>query len=238
MTLLTENKAEDFKILCRLHPFTKLGVGITLSLYSIFLKNPLSLVVLLALIAPFIIQLVIKFRPSRTISILLFLILFTGINFIVTKKLSHALTYSLRLIIFVSSPLIFSMTTTPQTLSRALSSVSMPSGVIVALLLVWRFFPTVLQEFHRIKLTNSLWLSSWPIHKRFYRGILLPLVFLVFDYTERLSLTLELRGFSPEMPRSYVSRPHFGLWDLIIIAISATALSIAGLNEWVLYDRT
>lgn len=225
-------------MLYRLHPFTKLGIGITLSLYSIFLKNPLSLTVLLAFIAPFIMQFVIRLKPLRIILILSFLILFTVANFIVTKKLSHALTYSLRLIVFVSSPLIFSLTTKPQALSRALSSVSIPPGIIVAFLLVWRFFPTVLQEFHRIKLTNSLWLSSWPVHKRFYRGILLPLVFLVFDYTERISLTLELRGFSPEVPRSCVSKPSFGFRDLIMIAISATALSIAGLNEWVFYDRT
>lgn len=214
--MLLGNKPNSLTaVLHKLHPFTKLAVGVAFAGVSLFLKDPWALGLLVASFSPFLIGFLVQLKPRRLVFLFLFLIFFTVLNFFVSGNLSHAIIYSLRLVIFVGAPLIFSLTTSPQELSRAISLVPIPTGVAVSFMLIWRFFPCMVEEIRRVRFLADMWQLSWSAPKRLYRGTLVPLVFFLFEYTERITLALELRGFSVETPRSCLIKPRFGRLDLL-----------------------
>ena len=210
----------------RLHPATKLVVGSGFGLSSLFLKDPYALGLLCAFVLGAFISLRPRLTMARVLPGLVFLSFFALVNWVVAQSASHAATYTLRLVVFVLSMSLFSLTTSPQDLCGFLSQLAVPSGVMVSLLLAWRFFPQLSEEFRRIRLYRSLGSPSWSPWQKFFRGMLVPFVFFLFDYADKISLTLELRGFSPDLSRTSRKVPGFEAWDAAVAA-GAVGLLIA-----------
>lgn len=230
--MLWKDRSYPFSgILHNLHPFTKLFAGMTLAGLSLFLKNAYALGLLVASILPFLIGFLVRLKAGRAILVLLLLAIFTGINFFVSGSLSHAVVYSLRLVTFIGAPLIFSLTTSPQDLSRALSSASIPSGLTVTFLLIWRFLPCMAEEIRRVRCLADVWQLSWSAPVKLYRSTLVPMVFFLFEYTDRITLALELRGFSAEKPRSCARTLRFGHLDTLAFIASLSIMSMAIIVE-------
>ncbi len=219
-------------LLHRLHPFTKLTIGCTTSLFSLFLKRPYALAVLALFVVVVLSVLRPRITPKHILSIGLFFGVFgVGVAF-VSDTPSAAVTYVLRLAIFLSSMPLFSLTTSPAELSRAISRLPLSPGFVVMVLLVWRFFPLMVEELRRMRRFATLMQPSLGLPRNVYRGILVPFSFFLFEYAERLTLTLELRGFSPSLPRSCAHSPTLSSLDWGGGAITGGLLLLAGTLEW------
>ncbi|MEJ5365090.1 MAG: energy-coupling factor transporter transmembrane component T [Desulfosoma sp.] len=215
-----------------LHPLTKVILGCGIGIYALFLKNPHALAILLF----FVVGVVASLRPRlslpRVVALLSVLLAFAAANFLVAQDPAHAVTYTLRLVVFLLAIPLFSLTTSASDLAAFLSRLPVPPGVMVSLLLMWRFFPTLAEEVRRLRLFVHLWGKSWPLTKRIYRGLVVPLVFYVFDYSERLTLALELRGFSPGLARSCRQFPAFRLRDGLMLTAVVCLMGLCGVLEW------
>lgn len=120
-------------------------------------------------------------------------------------------------------------TTSPQQLARALARWGLPPALVVSLLLVWRFFPVLQEEVREIREANRLRGSGR--RQEWYRGVLVPLAFVVLEYAERLSLALELRAFDPAAPRTWYRLPRLSWLDGLFAGGAVMVLLAAGLSE-------
>ena len=68
------------------------------------------------------------------------------------------------------------------------------------------------------------------VASRIYRGLLIPLAFCVIEYTDRITLALELRGFTPTNRRTCHRPLKAGVRD---IGFSVAALCAVGVSAWV-----
>jgi energy-coupling factor transport system permease protein len=217
----------------RLHPLVKIYVGLSFSLLALALKEPLALGILLAFILLVLVAARLRFGWRRWCGILAFMALFSCLNVLASDTPRSAATYSLRLLVFMLAVPMFAATTAPQEIARSLSRLSLPPGVIVAMLLVWRFFPVLAQESRHIVEAGQLWKTSGSGRlRRWYRGFVIPLTFTIFEYADRLPLALELRGFHPGRPRTPYRIPRAGCSDIAFIAASQTALLLAAGCQW------
>lgn len=215
-----------------LHPVTKVVLGCGIGIYALFLKNPYALGILLLCVVAAVASLRPRLSLSRLGPWFVWLAAFAAANVLATRNPVHAVTYTLRLVVFLLAMPLFSLTTSASELAAFLSRLPVPPGVTVSVLLMWRFFPTLAEEMRRLRLFVRLWGTSWPLSKRIYRGLLVPLVFFVFDYSERLTLALELRGFSPGLSRSCRQAPVFRLRDAVTLGAMASLMGLCGVWEW------
>lgn len=199
----------------RLHPFTKMVVGIGFSGLALCLRNPLALSVLLGFMLVVLTIARVRLTPRQWLSICLFLSVISTLNYLSSQNTAHAATYSIRFAVFLTAMPVLAATTGPRQMTQALSRTPLPNGMTMALLLVWRFFPLVAEEVQQMRRASKLrgQAAGNPL-MRIYRGLLVPLAFCVIDYTDRITLALELRGFTPSEKRTSYRPLKAGMNDV------------------------
>lgn len=217
-------------IIHRLHPFSKMAVGAGFSCLALCLKSPLALSVLLSFMVIVMAAARVQLTRRHWLSIFLFLSVISTLNFLASQDTMHAATYSIRFAVFLAAMPIMAATTAPQQMTQALSRTPLPGGIVMALLLVWRFFPLMADEARQMRQAALLRGSvAEGVVPRMYRGLLIPLAFCVIEYTDRITLALELRGFTPTERRTCHCKLKAGLRDA---GFGAAALGAGGFAVW------
>ncbi len=227
------SEASRRTVIHRLHPFVKMAVGIGFTGFALCLREPSALALLLGfLLSTFVMA---RLRPSgrRILFAALFLGAVTGLNFWAARDPSHAAAYCLRLAVFLLAIPVCAGTTAPQELTRALARTPLPPGMVVALMLVWRFFPLMAAEVQQMRQAARLrGRACGGALTRLYRGLVVPMAFCVLDYTDRITLALELRGFSPEAGRTCRRQPAAGAADAGFLLLALGTVLAAGWLQW------
>ncbi|MEM9505859.1 MAG: energy-coupling factor transporter transmembrane component T, partial [Cyanobacteria bacterium P01_E01_bin.43] len=141
------------------------------------------------------------------------LLLFTGLTWLL-RDWPSAILNSLRLLAILLPGPIFSLTTSPAELTRALQAVKLPSFLVLSLTLVWRFLPVVQQEAQRIMEANQLRgvdLSRRP--GQWFPGLFVPLIFRIVSYADDVTVGLETRSYDPSARRSMGQPLRWRRWD-------------------------
>ncbi len=217
----------------RLHPFVKMGVGFGFTAYALVMINPLALTLLLLFFLATLMVARIAWTLKLWAGALIFLGMLTGLNFLASSDPAHAAAYSLRLAVFVAGIPVLAATTAPQEMSRALSRLPLPPGLVVAVVLVWRFFPVMAAEAREMRQAAQLrGFQGRSRLNQFFRGFVVPLAFCMVEYADRVALTLEVRGFSPQSARSCYNPPKLGLNDVVYISLAAICATTAAMLQW------
>ncbi len=220
-------------VIHRLHPFVKMGAGAGCTALALLMTDPRSLgiLLLLFLVVLGIARVSVSFR--RALFILLLLGTVAGLNVWASGDPNQALAYGLRLAVFMVAMPAMALTTAPQEMSRALSRLPLPPGLVVALLLVWRFFPKMAEDAREMRLAARLrGRTVGGPAARIYRGFLVPMAFCVVGYADQVTLALELRGFSPAADRTCRRPPRFGHRDAAFLALVLLVAGSAGWLQW------
>ncbi|MFN2436514.1 MAG: energy-coupling factor transporter transmembrane protein EcfT [Desulfotignum sp.] len=220
-------------VIHRLHPFSKMGVGILFSILALCIENPWALAVMLGYMVLVLCTARIRLTTRQWTMIALFLTVIFVLDFLASQSSVHAATYPLRFGVFLTAMPILAATTAPQQMTRALSRTPLPAGVVMALLLVWRFFPLMAEEARQMRQAAMLrGRTGGNLPTRFYRGFLVPLAFCVIEYTDRITLALELRGFTPSARRTCHQPPRAGVRDVIFGFLAMGAAGSASFLQW------
>jgi energy-coupling factor transport system permease protein len=220
-------------VIHKLHPFAKMAVGGGFTVYCLFLVNPFALFVLLAFLLAAATTAKIRIPPKRLLGMLIFFTVFAFINFWVSDDPYRALAYCLRLSIFLAAMPIMAATTAPLDMARSLSRLRLPPGIIVALILVWRFFPVMAAQIREMQQAASLrGRAAGGRFTRIYRGFMVPVAFSVVEYSDRVALALEMRGFSPDVQRTCYAVPQFGIHDAVYASLALGAAITAAAFQW------
>lgn len=228
--MLFPNRNAPLTVIHQLHPFSKMAVGAGFSGLALCLKSPLALSVLLGFMLVVLAVARVRLTRRQWVSISLFLSVISALNFLASQDTVHAATYSMRFAVFMTAMPILAVTTGPQQMTQALSRTPLPGGVVMALLLVWRFFPLMAEETRQMRQAALLrGCAADGVVGRIYRGLLVPLAFCVVEYTDRITLALELRGFTPAGRRTCYRSLKAGAGD---IGFGVAALCAVGVSAW------
>ncbi|BBO89138.1 energy-coupling factor transporter transmembrane component T family protein [Desulfosarcina ovata] len=217
----------------RLHPFSKMAVGMGVTVYALILVDPVALFILLAFLLCVAGMAGVRISARRWLGLLIFFTIFAALNFSASDDHAHALAYCLRLAVFMAAVPVMAATTAPQEMVRALTRVHLPPGLIVSLLLVWRFFPVMAAEVREMRQAALLrGRRMGGVWMRFYRGSMVPLAFAVVEYSDKIALALEIRGFNPGARRSCYALPRFKRGDAVYLALAAVVCLLAAGIQW------
>ncbi|MDB9529644.1 energy-coupling factor transporter transmembrane component T [Oscillatoria sp. CS-180] len=153
------------------------------------------------------------------------LLLFTALTWLL-RDWPSAILNSLRLLAILIPGPIFSLTTSPAELTRALQAVKLPSFLVLSLMLVWRFLPVVQQEAQRIVEANQLRgvdLSRRP--GQWFQGLFVPLIFRIVSYADDVTVGLETRSYDPSARRS-LGQPL--RWQRLDTGAAIAAIAVFG----------
>jgi energy-coupling factor transport system permease protein len=226
--MLASGQYPRASLVYRLHPLFKIAVAGSLTVASLILGNSLAL----GLILVFFLGILVigRVRPSRQVAlglILLLMVVALG-NLWASANPAEAAKYSLRFAIFVVGVPVCAATTAPQELARSLARWRLPAPIVISLLLVWRFFPVMREEVREIRQANLLrGASQSRTWQEWYRGILLPFSFILFEYADRVALALDLRAFDPARPRTWYRLPAIGRMDWGFLSSAVLVLLLA-----------
>lgn len=160
------------------------------------------------------------------------LLLFTALTWLLRDGLA-AILNSLRLLAILLPGPVFSMTTAPADLTRALQAARLPSFLVLSLMLVWRFLPVVQQEAQRILEANQLRgvdLSRRPA--QWFPGLFVPLIFRIVSYADEVTVGLETRSYDPNARRS-LGQPLRWRWlDTMVVIASMALFGAVGYLQW------
>ncbi len=174
------NQNAPATIIHRLHPFSKMAVGVGFSGLAFCLTSPLALSVLLGFILVVLAVARVRLTRRQWLSTVLFLSVISTLNFLASHDSRHAAAYSMRFAVFLTAMPILAATTGPRQMTQALSRTPLPGGVAMALLLVWRFFPLMAEEARQMCQAALLrGCAADGMATRIYRGLLIPLAFFV-----------------------------------------------------------
>lgn len=207
--MLSGSPQPQISLVHHLHPLLKIAAASSLTVASLFLANPVSLGLILLFFL--VVLLFSKVRPSLGAVLgLMFLLALVALgNYWASADPAEAAKYSLRFAVFALGVPVCAATTAPQELARALAQWRLPGPLVISLILVWRFFPVMRDELHEIRQANLLrGTGNVGRAQKWYRGVLLPLAFILMEYADQVSLALELRAFDPVTPRTYYRLPQ------------------------------
>jgi len=231
MLLFRPHRADT--VIHRLHPFTKVAASGLCTLCSLVLFDWQALLAVVAFLIALLVLALIPLRLRTALGVFLLLGIMTALNYAAARQWSSALGYTLRITVFITAIPLCAATTAPADLSRALSRLPLPHGVVVAFMIVWRFFPVMAAEVGELRRAAIL---RAPVKRRplagVYRGFLVPLSFLLLEYSERVALSLELRGFAPNAQRTSLREPGFGVPDITVIAAAICCAALAAGIQW------
>ncbi len=170
------------------------------------------------------------------LALLLYLIRFHGLHMVVFSEFYVLMFYNLMPIFLVAWNLI---TTPPGQLSAALSKIHTPTPVILGLLVVFRFFPTMKAELKGVRqsmknrrLTEPVQVLRHPAVTCEY--VLVPLLLRCLQIADQLSVSAIARGAqAPGVRGSYYARgmqPADFLWLGIWTAGTILFLLLGGIK--------
>lgn len=143
---------------------------------------------------------------------------------------TEAARYGLRLAVLVGATPVLALTTAPQDLARALAVLPLPPGVVVALVLVWRFFDLFRRELRGIREATLLRGGTATLRQR-WRAFFVAPAFVVAEHADRVTLMLELRGFDPAAPRTVFQAPRLQAPDAAALCLTLAVLTVGSLLE-------
>jgi energy-coupling factor transport system permease protein len=217
----------------RMHPFIKMGVGFGFTVYALIMIDPRALMLLLLFFLATLLVARISLSAKQWLGALIFLGLLTGLNFWASSDPAQAAAYSLRLAVFIVGIPVLAATTAPQEMARALSRLPLPPGLVVAVVLVWRFFPVMAAEAREMRQASLLRVHQKGSRlKAFFRGFVVPMAFCMVEYADQVALTLEVRGFCPQAARSCYNPPKLGVNDAVYLGLAAACAAMAAMLQW------
>jgi len=227
--LLTEKRYAG-GYLYKINPFCKLVFSLVILAYCLAIRSFLPLVTMLAfllimLLASKLVMAMLRIMlPATMIGASVFLI-----SYLFKSSLEDAAIFAIRIFILFFSFLIFGATTEPSTFIRSLHSLKLPNQLILAMLIVFRFIPVLVEEMKMILLSFSLRKATARMSMGlFYRGIMVPFVFRLFTLADDLALALHVRGYG-NRPRPTVFKPvAFSAKDGFFMA--GSFIMVAGLH--------
>lgn len=161
------------------------------------------------------------------LALLLYFIRFHGLHMVVFSEFYVLMFYSLMPVFLVTWSLI---TTPPGQLAAALSKIHAPTPVILGLLVVFRFFPTMKTELKEVRqsmknrrLTEPVYILKHPAAACEY--VLVPLLLRCLLTADQLSVSAVARGAqAPGRRGSYYERKlkitdfmWIGIWAVSIV---------------------
>jgi len=160
------------------------------------------------------------------------LLLFTALTWLL-RDWPSAILNTLRLLAILLPGPIFSLTTSPADLTRALQAVKLPSFLVLSLMLVWRFLPVVQQEAQRIIEANQLRgvdLSRRP--GQWFSGLFVPLIFRIVSYADEVTVGLETRSYDPNARRTLGQPLQWRGLDTGVTLLSIAVFWAVGYLQW------
>lgn len=217
-------------VIHRLHPLTKIGCATGITSLALAINKPMTLALLLAatVVAMFLAR--VRVAPSAILAILSMCGVVAAGGFWASRDASEAARYAVRLAVVVCTIPFAASTTAPQDLVRALSRLHIPQGLLIAVLVAWRFFPVIGGHLREIREARLLRGSS-DIGS-FHRHFLLPLVVAVIEHADRVALALEARGFDIQVERTWLRVPAFGVPDVLFCLATVAVLGAATYLQW------
>lgn len=221
--------AESF--MSRLNPLTKVAAALVLTAAALACRSPASMACLLACVAVSAGLGRVSWRGAWLVWFCLPVAVVASGNYLITGDPSEAARQGMRIAVLMAGVPICALTTRPAGLVRSLTRVRIPVGILIAVMLVWKFFPVILAQSREVRDAQQLrGALRGPWLYRGFRSRLMPLVFSSVDYADRVGLALELRGFDPAHRRTWYNVPRFGwrdgLYGLMLIAFLSAAFSI------------
>lgn len=149
-----------------------------------------------------------------------------------------ACVYSARILIFVLSTFILSLTTSPLSLSEAIVFLLRPLRWIkipiydlgMILFIALRFIPVLANELDTIRKAQFIRgvEFSGSIRNRIRRSValVLPVFFSALRRADDLSVAIETRGYRSGQPRSSLYPLRFEAIDYVLLALTATSLGL------------
>jgi len=217
----------------RRHPLAKIIVAAGFTFYSLFLERAAALGLILVFLLSILLLSRLKPNWKFVIGTIWLITLFGIINYFVDRDPNRTAMYSLRLLIFIIAIPLSALTTAPQDIARSLSKLNLPDGIIISVLMIWRFFPLLVRETTQIKQADMLRGATGGVFlHRWYRTAIVPFTFMLFEHSDRISLALELRGFNPSTPRTWYNLPAVKVPDFIFLVTASMVAAIVAWIEW------
>lgn len=194
------------KFLFTVNPLLKIAVSLAILTIALSLKSLNAIAVLVAVLLVLLltsVQISLRNIFAATIAFLVF----TAFATFTLRNWQLAAFYSLRFLAILLPAPVFTLTTSPTDLVRALQAIKLPSFLVLSLMLTWRFLPVIQQETQRILEANQLRgvdISRQP--HRWFAGLFVPLVFRIVSYADEVTIGLETRGYDPDAVRT-ISQP-------------------------------
>ncbi len=155
------------------------------------------------------------------LGMLLYIIRYHGLHMVIFSEFYVLMFWSLSPIVIVSWDLI---TTFPGEISAFLSKIHTPKPVILGLLVVFRFFPTMKAELKSVQLsmknrglTNIVHIVKHPIKTCEY--VLIPFLFRVLMIADQLSVSAVVRGAEAAGIRGSYYGKKVGAYDLTLMVL-------------------
>ena len=143
-----------------------------------------------------------------------------------------ALAYIFRIVIVMALTFTFIYSTSLNDLIKSLTCIKMPSQVIYILIVALKFVPEIWREFYLTSLAQSL--RGWKLKTKnpvklfkMAAPIVNPFTRRIISYVDRLSLTVQIRGFGATKVK-YPWKIHFSVfdWAISILSVVGTAYAL------------
>jgi len=162
-----------------------------------------------------------------------------------------ALVYSARILIFVLSTFILSLTTSPLSLSEAIVSLLKPLHWVkipiydlgMILFIALRFIPVLANEMDTIRKAQIIrgvdFGGSFAARIKKTAALVLPVFFSALRRADDLSIAIETRGYRGGQPRSSLYPLRFEGLDFVILGAAIIVLGsyLLGSFPWTVWNR-
>jgi len=214
----------------RVNPLLKIGLSIVTVSIAFALQDLAAAGLLVGVLLVLLLSVGMSWRVWLGGAIAL--ILFTALTWLL-RDWPSAVLNTLRLLAILLPGPIFSLTTSPADLTRALQAVKLPSFLVLSLMLVWRFLPVVQQEAQRIIEANQLRgvdLSRRP--GQWFSGLFVPLIFRIVSYADEVTIGLETRSYDPNARRTLGQPLRWRGLDTGVALSSIAVFWAVGYLQW------
>ena len=229
--MLPLSGSQPVTVIHRLHPLTKIGCATAVTGLALALNRPMALSPLLAGLLLVMLLGRIRLASRLLLGLLAICALVAAGSLWASGDPSEAARYGLRLLIVAATIPISASTTAAHDLVHGLARLRLPQGLLMAVLVAWRFFPVIADQLRRISEARLLRGG----HCRFgawHRQLMLPLAAITIDHADRVALALEGRGFDVNAKRTWYRPPTFHFRDVMSCVATAAVLMAAVVLEW------
>ncbi len=175
----------------------KLLIAFLLPGLSFLTQEPLHQAIMLGFVLLLLVIARYSELPKLLLSLLPFILLTDAVFIFLLPEIPNifrvVLTANLRIYVVLLSFAFFSYTTDVFSIVKAMKRTRIPETVYLSLYIVLRFLPEMEQDLKEIRELNKLKGVSWKKPVRFLQAHFLPLLLIIFQRTEELSIAYFLR---------------------------------------------